>query len=403
MDYLAFFNLTDDPFNLTPDPFFFYPSKEHTDVLSSLNYAAEQKEGFSLIVGEPGTGKTTILRTFMNAWQEAAATALIMTPRLSPEEFLQAALEDLNIRIERTNKNEMIKAFRDALIAQSQSGRRVIIVVDEAQNLPTETLEELRLLSNLETDKEKLLQIILTGQPELAKRLSSEHLKQLDQRIGVRMTLRPLDMDETSDYINFRLIKAGKGTVSFTQGARKQIYRLSKGIPRLINLLSSRSLMAAYVDGSKSVEKIHVEYARKHLSGDHARDGRTRRVLAYGAFGVILMATLIFGGLRVVNNRTRDLAKQTTTVSGPLINDEKPNPVTTSPMQDRTLAVLMDAHIRSGPSLNEEKVSFAIKGTVLHATGESKEEDGIKWYRVRLKNVTHAWISERVVQVEEKE
>jgi general secretion pathway protein A len=153
MDYLKFFNLTDDPFRLTPDPLYFYPSQEHNEILTSLNYAIEQKEGFSLVVGEPGTGKTTILRILIDNWKDKAEIALIMTPRLSPEEFLQAVLEDINVKLPSVNKNEMIKAFRDILIRHSETGRRIIIIVDEAQDVPDETLEELRLLSNLERRK----------------------------------------------------------------------------------------------------------------------------------------------------------------------------------------------------------------------------------------------------------
>src|SRR5208337_1655898 len=227
MDYLDFFNLSEDPFRLTPDSLFFYPSREHNEILSSLNYAVEQKEGFFLATGEPGTGKTTILKVFINEWKEKAEIALIMTPLLNPEEFLLALIEDLKIAIDTTNKNEAIKLFRDFLVKHSSSGRRVIIIVDEAQNLPDQTLEELRLLSNLETDKEKLLQIILIGQPELRSRLLSNAMTQLNQRITIRGMLKPMSMIETSDYINYRIVKAGKGSVNFEAGARKLLYGIS--------------------------------------------------------------------------------------------------------------------------------------------------------------------------------
>jgi len=268
-DFLEFFNLAENPFRITPDPFYFYPSNNHNEILSSLNYAVEQKEGFFVETGEPGTGKTVTLKIFIEKWRDKAEIALIMTPRLSPEEFLLAVLEDLNIKLKNTtNKNELLKTFRDFLIEHSLSGKRVIIIVDEAQNLPDETLEELRLLSNLETEKEKLLQIILVGQPELKKRLLSENLRQLNQRVTVRTTLMPLTRDETFDYINFRLSKAGKGTITFEDKAKKLIYNTSKGIPRLINLISSRTLMAAYVEGDSHIKKRHVVYAIKHLTNN---------------------------------------------------------------------------------------------------------------------------------------
>src|SRR5208283_4537850 len=206
---------------------------------------------------EPGTGKTTILKVFINNWKDRAEIALIMTPRLSPEEFLLALIEDLKITPNTTNKNEVIKSFRNFLIDHASAGGRVIIIVDEAQNLPDETLEELRLLSNLETEKEKLLQIILIGQPELRNRLLSSGMRQLNQRIAVRGVLKPLCLNETSDYVNYRLIKAGKGSVLFEEKARRLLYKTSKGIPRLINLIASRAMMAAYLDVSRNVRKRH--------------------------------------------------------------------------------------------------------------------------------------------------
>ncbi|MBA4416503.1 MAG: general secretion pathway protein [Syntrophus sp. (in: bacteria)] len=404
MDYLAFFNLSEDPFRLTPDPFFFYPSKEHNDVLSSLNYAIEQKEGFSLIVGEPGTGKTTILRIFMEKWNKHAEIALIMTPRLSPEEFLQALLEDLNINVDKGNKNEMIKTFRDTLIAHSLSDKRVIIIVDEAQNLPFETLEELRLLSNLETDKEKLLQIILIGQPELRKRLSTEELKQLSQRIAVQATLRPLNAVETYDYISFRLAKAGKGQTDFTDEAKKHIYRLSRGIPRLINLISSRSLMAAYIEGSLSIKRKHVEYAQQHLSGDNVKRSISPRLTIYGALGLTLFFVIvIIGIIKITEYKAQTRARLASNAAVAQNMPLKPPP---PPPPDRhevrkIITVTMDAHVRSGPSIRDEKVAWVSKGKVLVSLDELTDTGGIKWHKVKLPNHNDAWISDRVVMMQE--
>jgi general secretion pathway protein A len=295
MDYLEFFDLKEDPFRLTPDPLYFYPSESHNESLSSLNYMVEQKEGFFLCTGEPGTGKTTLLNRFLNSerWKDRAGIALVLTPRLSPEEFLLTVLEDLNVQIKSTNKNEIIKAFRDFLIENSMLGRRVIIIVDEAQNLPDETLEELRLLSNLETEKEKLLQIVLIGQPELRNKLLSNNMRQLNQRITVRTTLKPLIIDETSDYINYRLAKAGKGSVIFEERTKKHIYKLSKGTPRLINLISSRAMMAAYLDGSRNIKKRHVVHAVKHLSDNNIKTKHLAVILRQAVLVFLLFFALI--------------------------------------------------------------------------------------------------------------
>jgi len=265
--YLDFFGLREDPFRLTPDPAFYYPSSDHANALHSLDYIMNNREGFCLLTGEPGTGKSTLIRIFLDKWQDQAEIALVMTPRLSPEEFLQATLDDLGVIYPLSgNKNHMITEFRDFLLSHAADGRRVAIVVDEAQNLPVETLEELRLLSNLETAKEKLLQIILIGQPELVEKLATEQLKQLDQRVSVRATLSPLPSRNTADYLATRLRQAGAHAgVYFDTEALEAIHRFSGGIPRLINLIASRSLMAAFLEKSSTVQGRQVKIAAKEV------------------------------------------------------------------------------------------------------------------------------------------
>ncbi|MCX5810973.1 MAG: AAA family ATPase [Proteobacteria bacterium] len=401
MDYLSFFNLNEDPFRLTPDPHFFYPSQEHNDVLFSLDYVIEQKEGFSLIVGEPGTGKTTILRVFIDKWKDKAEIALIMTPRLTPEEFLQAVLEDLNVHIGTSNKNEMIKAFRDILIERSLSDQRVIIVVDEAQNLPYETLEELRLLSNLETEKEKLLQIMLVGQPELKKKLLSENLKQLNQRIAVKATLNPLNNVETQDYINFRLRKAGKGSVVFEDDAIKLIYKLSKGIPRLINLLSSRSLMAAYIEGTNFIKMNHVEYAKQHLSYGDTEEKKKVKFLRYALISsiMVIIIFIVFGVIHV-NSLLTWKHKMPVKEAMPAKETVTPEILQKAPIKkpEKTIiTVVADANLRESPSVNAGRVSGIPKGTLLEATEEHTLESGEKWYKVKIQDGNNGWISERAI------
>ena len=257
-DYLSFFNLSDDPFRLTPDISYFYNSPAHATALLSLEYCVTHKEGFCILTGEPGTGKTTIIRLFTEKWKDRAEIALIMTPRLSPDEFFRAILDDFKIPL-CSSKNDMLKAFRGFLLEHAAQNRRVTIIVDEAQELPDETIEELRLLSNLETEKEKLLQIILIGQPELRVKLLSEQLRQINQRITVRVQLNPLTEAETSDYINTRLIRGGNSSLLFSQRAKELIFNISGGIPRTINLLASRGLMSAFLNESNEVKEKHIE------------------------------------------------------------------------------------------------------------------------------------------------
>jgi type II secretory pathway predicted ATPase ExeA len=448
MDYLNFFNLSEDPFGLTPDSHYFYPSKMHNDVLASLDYAVGQKEGFSLVIGEPGTGKTTILKIFIDRWKERAEIALIMTPRLSPEELLQAILDDLNIRIATTNKNEMIKVFRDFLIGHSQAGKRVIIIVDEAQNLSDGCLEELRLLSNLETEKEKLLQIILVGQPELQRRLHSERLRQLDQRISIRSSLRPLTAAETSDYITFRLIRAGKGSAVFDDKAKKAINKLSGGVPRLINLTASRAMMVAYLGASHHIRKRHVLDAAKHIPDSRQKMGLYKASLRYAAILAILIfsAAVLFTGYNMLQQSSNPISalmkaaapqlreksiSLSSNPTAPVISQNSqsssnPNPAPTqaalpqpgekspSPSSNPAGSVtpqnlrnaqkiatvkVRAARLRERPSVEAGMASVAAKGESFEVAGEWTAPGGIKWYKVRVPTGKECWISSYTVSV----
>ncbi|MBI5408759.1 MAG: AAA family ATPase [Nitrospirae bacterium] len=309
MDFLSFFGLKEDPFRLTPDPAYFYPSPTHNEGLLLLDYSIEQKEGFTTVIGDPGSGKTTLLNVFLEKWKSKAEIAMILTPRLSPEEFLLSILEDLKIGVKRKSKNEIIKAFRDFMIEKSSEGRWVVIIVDEAQNLPDETLEELRLLSNLETDKDKLLQLVLLGQPELEAKLNREKLRQLNQRITTRIHLRPFNFEETLEYINYRLIKAGKQNLQVERKAGRLAYRLSKGIPRLINMLISRSLMAAYLEESNLILPRHINHAVKSLNHSDMRLWNRGRLIPAAA-GVIVALLIIIAANSYLHRNNTEVHKE---------------------------------------------------------------------------------------------
>lgn len=321
MNFFEFYGLREDPFRLSPDTEFFYPSDIHRVALDSLDYAVENKEGFCLVSGEPGTGKTTALKVFVNKWKERSEIALILTPRLSPEEFLAAVLDELEIAYAGGKKILLLKAFRDFLLEKSLSGRPVIIIVDEAQDLSDETLEELRLLSNLETEKEKLLQIILVGQTGLEERLKSVALKHLDQRIGVRVRLRPLNDRELYRYINHRLLVAGKGYLKMGDRVTGAVYGYSKGVPRVVNMITSRTIMSAYLERDNVIKAKHVRYAIKHLEGvKTAKRGKglwAAYALSAAVFILIFMAALSLTPLKEARPVTASIVDGAAALSGP--------------------------------------------------------------------------------------
>ncbi|WP_210534619.1 ExeA family protein [Thermosulfurimonas marina] len=213
-----------------------------------MRYAILRREGFLVLTGEPGLGKTLLIRLLFRELPPEVETAVILTPALGPEELLEAILEDLELPHTGPKEN-LLRGFRDYLLRLAEGGRTLLLVVDEAQNLPAESLEELRLLSNFETEKGKLLQILLSGQPLLEEKLRRPELSQLAQRITLWERLEPLSPEETLDYVRFRLARAGGAGITFEKRAEKELYRLSRGIPRVINKLMDRTLLVAYAYG----------------------------------------------------------------------------------------------------------------------------------------------------------
>jgi len=253
--YTSFFGLNEKPFSITPDPRYLYLSERHAEALAHLIYGVKESGGFIQLTGEVGTGKTTLVRSLLQQLPDFADVAVVLNSQLSRVEFLSSICEELHVPL--PEQRNSIKALTDALnvflLRNHGQGRRTILIVDEAQNLRVEVLEQVRLLTNLETAKQKLLQIILIGQPELRELLARNDMRQLAQRITGRYHLEPLSRDETTAYIEHRLKVAGAIGPIFSVGAKRELFRLSGGVPRMINVIADRALLGAYTVEEREV------------------------------------------------------------------------------------------------------------------------------------------------------
>lgn len=264
--YEEFYGLKEKPFRLTPDPKFLYLSTRHREAMEHLAYGIAQKEGFILITGDVGTGKTTICRALLNRLNERATVALLLNPFFSEEELLRYILTDFGLTPSGGTRLELLEELNQFLLGHASSGGSSVLIIDEAQNLSLDVLEQIRILSNLETEKDKLLQIVLVGQAELRERLKLPKVRPLDQRISVRYHLQPLKRKEIPRYVYHRLAVAGsEGRMSFSRISLRKIARFSQGVPRLINLICDRALLNGYAKQKYHITAVMVVQAAKSL------------------------------------------------------------------------------------------------------------------------------------------
>jgi general secretion pathway protein A len=267
--YLNYYGLTLSPFDLTPNPRFLFNSVKHREAINHLIYGIRERKGFVQLTGEVGAGKTTLCRALLEQLDSRFSTALLLTPVLDANELMKAIAAEFGLDVKGLDRLEISAAFNAFLVQQAEAGKVTVLIIDEAQNFSDELLEHVRQLSNVETDERKLLQIVLIGQPELRDRLNHPRLRQLRQRIMVRYHLNALDPHETRHYIRHRLEMAGaNGTPSFSTPALWRVFRYSNGVPRLVNALCDKALLAGYVRHSKRINYGMVTRAIRELEGN---------------------------------------------------------------------------------------------------------------------------------------
>ena len=296
--YEAFYGLQENPFRLTPDPRYLFLSATHQEALGHLLFGVHEGNGVVVLTGEIGAGKTTLLRTLAGELEASTTLAYLFNPALSAVELLQAINADLGLPADSTGKRALTDALNRFLLAQQAAGRRVVVIIDEAQNLAAPVLEQLRLLSNLETEQEKLLHIILVGQPELRDILAQPALAQLDQRVTLRWHLEPLGAQDTAAYVRHRLGVAAQGreVALFSAAALRQVYRFSRGIPRLINILCHRALLIGYTQEEARIRARTMRRAIRELRRHTTRSPRWRWSPVTAASALVVGGFLLVWG-----------------------------------------------------------------------------------------------------------
>ncbi len=292
--YRSYFGFNEKPFSLTPNPRYLFLSRHHREAFAHLLYGIDSHYGFIALTGEVGTGKTTVLRTLLSQLSDDQyRTALVFNPPLSAIELLKNIASEFGIETVNDQASEIITSLNRFLLDENGTGKTVVLVIDEAQNLSPEVLEQIRLLSNLETSDDKLIQIILAGQPELEQLLQRPELRQLNQRIAIRYRLRPMKADEAKNYLEHRMEVAGNiNGASFTKAAMRIIYLNSTGIPRTINILADRCLVIAYGNEKREVTAVMATKASYELADLPENYVIPSKWLLYGLFLFIILMVL---------------------------------------------------------------------------------------------------------------
>jgi len=391
--YETYYGFTEKPFSLSPDPKFLYRSQSHANAFELLQYAIRRREGFAVVTGDIGTGKTTLCRALLEEIDRTTFTALVLDPFLSEQDLLKRILQDFGVvsreniragRLAGITKQDLIETLYDFLLGLVPLKANAVLIIDEAQNLPLPVLEQIRILSNLETDKEKLLQIILIGQLNLGTLLRSPELRQLDQRVSIRYQLEPLDRETVGAYVAHRLtIAGGSAAVTFAPKALDRLHRLSGGIPRLINLICDRALLAAFSVRENRITPDMVTHAAESLEvrpPPHVRFPRRGASLAGAAAVTIVASAIAVGSTTYLYQRFADQTVQAAGGTSALPRDAQG--VDRNPSAARVSAVNRD--VPSGARLTilvgVYLVSSASSDRDIHALTEQLETSGYDVY-----------------------
>ena len=345
--YASFFGLSEKPFAITPDPRYLFMSERHAEALAHLLYGITESGGFIQLTGEVGTGKTTVVRSLLERMPGHADVAVILNPQLTPLQFVLTICEELGMFVrdeDADSLKDLIDLLNRRLLDAHAKGRRVVVIVDEAQNLTPETLEQVRLLTNLETASQKLLQIILIGQPELREVLDRVELRQLAQRITGRYHLDPLSRSETASYVNHRLRVAGANGEIFTPTALREVHRLSKGIPRIINVICDRALLGAFTLETHRVGPSMVRAAASEVYGRNFSAPWMKTAVSMAAVAALaILSTGVWLLLHSQPATTAPVAQIETTAPAPVVPEAAPAPQP-APPQVRDVADLLRDH-----------------------------------------------------------
>ena len=406
--YESYYGLTEKPFSLTPDPKFLYRSPSHANAFELLQYAIRRREGFVVVTGDIGTGKTTLCRALLEDIDRNTFTALVLNPFMSEEDLLKRILQDFGVisrddikrgQLANVTKPELVDTLYEFLLGLIPLKASAILIIDEAQNLPVSVLEQIRILSNLETDKEKLLQIILVGQLNLVPLLRSPEMRQLDQRVSIRYQLDPLDEEGVASYIAHRLtIAGGSGAVRFSRKAVEKIHRLSGGIPRLINLICDRALLSGFAERANRISADMVMDAADSLDVQQPAAAvkrarwnwlASRAQVFAGAAVVLLACAMAVGVSAFMYERFAAQAARAETTAQPATN---PAPIAVAAsVVDRSLPANTPFTILVGAyPLDDPQTATDIRSTTewLEAAGMRvyyapiQSASGVRWQRV---------------------